>query len=137
MKIELWCRCFVYLGVELMLNFRTFPLVSSRHVISYRRNLIDQLLLFHFPLAEEQLLAFCPCGNCVAFDQDIQSQDPCSVREQSYSREGCVLLSNWLPAGIEERALAESAESAQQWNDTDFTYGSVKVGNYQSQLKMS
>ncbi|KAJ7362077.1 hypothetical protein OS493_013167 [Desmophyllum pertusum] len=73
---------------------------------------------------QEQLTKCCPCGNCGTFDRD-HPRDTSSVREGR--REGCVLLSRWLPDEFEHYSSVELCEGLdQQYGTVDFTYSSVK-----------
>ncbi|KAJ7362151.1 hypothetical protein OS493_013242 [Desmophyllum pertusum] len=75
--------------------------------------------------AQEQLTKCCPCGNCGAFDRDHPRDTSASVREGR--KEGCVLLSRWLPDEIEHYSSVELCEGLnQQYGTVDFTYSSVK-----------
>jgi len=86
-------------------------------------------LLLFLP-EEEQLSTHCPCGNCGAFDWDLSRdapdvQEASSDQDDNTTKEGCVLLSSWLPDEMKE---IESRKDINRRYDTmDFTYSSFKV----------
>lgn len=88
---------------------------------------------FYFSIAEEQLSKRCPCGNCNAFDRvpsrDVTCiRDTSNIRDEGSSREGCILLSSWMPDDIEVNLRDELCENLiWRYDSVDFSYKSPKV----------
>ena len=84
-------------------------------------------------IAEGQLSKRCPGGNCDAFDRAPSRNVMCiressNVRDEGSSREGCILLSSWIPDDNEVNLRDELYENLRwRYDSVDFTYTSLKV----------
>lgn len=76
------------------------------------------------PTAEEQLSKRCPCGNCSLVDQDC-TQNASGDHDETIRKEGCVLLSSWLP--YETEIIGSCKDISRQCGIVEFSYSSLKV----------
>ena len=77
------------------------------------------------PTAEEQLSKRCPCGNCNLVDHYCP-QDVSGDHDESIRKEGCVLLSSWLPYETEIIGSCKDLIS-RHCGIVEFTYSSLQV----------